>query len=246
MASRGLVRGRVVRGPLKKVVAAKVGLATGLLTGAAILAPSPAAAVPQNCLNNPAYGCYARGTFHDGSAWGGDYVQLQVAGISASSGAYLNEEMWTTTNNGTSYWSEIGYTYDQPLCSDKDLTWFYFSTSPSGDRWSCFGSTSIGSWHQLEVQEDVPSQWYIYLDGVEEAIDSGTSGWNYDDYTGLEYHDAGHTSVSGNAYFSYNEVRSTSCCSWYYWNQGGTNVDYPGTYDWKWTATNPWIHGYDY
>lgn len=232
---------------LRHFLVALVGAATGLMAGAAVFVPSlPVSAAGSNCLNDYEYGCYARGTFDDTTAWGGGYVQVEVAGLSASGNAYLNEELWTTTNGGTSYWAEIGYSYNQPYCRGTGLRWFLYYENLSTFHGECFGSSpSTGTWHQLEIQEDASSKWYIYLDGNEEAIDSGTSGWNYYDYAGLEFHDAGYTSVSGNANFSYNEVRSTSCCSWYYWDQGGSDVDYPNTYNWIWTETNPWIHGYD-
>lgn len=225
-----------------------VGAVIGLVVGAGVFVPSlPAKALADTCLNDYQLGCYARGTFDDGSAWGGGYVQVEVVALSASENAYLNEELWTTTNDGTNYWAEIGYSYNQPYCRGTGLRWFLYYQNPSASHGECFGSSpSTGTWHQLEIQEDTSSKWYIYLDDNEEAIDSGTSGWNDQDYAGLEYHDAGYTSISGDAYFSYNEVRSTSCCSWYYWDQGATEAEYPDTYSWIWTATDPWIHGYDY
>lgn len=220
----------------------------GVFVGTGFLPPLPVASGgAQTCLNDATIGCYARGTFDDGSTWGGGYVQVQVATLSVtSSSAYLNEELWTTTNASTSSWAEIGYSYNQAMCRGDALRWFYFYKNPSGTSGRCFGSSpSVGTTHDLEIQEDTSSEWYIYLDGAEEALDSGTSGWNRTDYTGLEYHDGSYNHVNSNAYFSYNEVRDKTCCTWSYWNQGGTQQTYSTLFSWAWTETNPWIHGYD-
>lgn len=227
-----------------RAVAIVLGAVAGIVIGSVGFTPGTASASGSNCLNDASYACYARGTFNNDSQWGGGYVQVEVTGLSASSNAYLNEEMWTTTNgNSLSYWAEIGYSDNNPYCRGE-FRWFYYYQNPNASNHACFGSTpSSGTWHQLEVQEDTSTSWYIYLDGNEISIDSGTSGWNYNDFTGLEYHDAGNTSMSGTAYFSYNEVRSTGCCTWYYWPSGGSEVNYPTVYNWTWTQD--WIHGYD-
>lgn len=90
---------------------------------ARLLSSSPN--VGDTCLNDSAFACYARGTFYDGDAWGGGYVQTQVVGLSATSTAYLNEELWVTTSgNSTSTWVEIGYSDNNPFCPGG-LRWFW-------------------------------------------------------------------------------------------------------------------------
>lgn len=230
-------------------IAIGLGIVSGLVVAVGPLANTgPASAITTTCLNSNKFSCYARGTFNDGSQWGGGYVQVQVATISSSSSsAYLNEEMWVSTNTGTSDWAEIGYSYNQPFCSGKALHWFFYYKNPSTTHGACFGSTpSVGTYHTLEVQENTSNTWYIYLDGSKITIDTGTSsGWSRTVRTGLEYRDASYDHVSSKAYFSYNEVRNKTCCTWSYWNQGGSQATYPSLFSWTWTSTNPWIHGYD-
>jgi Arc/MetJ family transcription regulator len=51
--------------------------------------------------------------------------------------------------------------------------------------------------------------------------------------------------VSAHATFDYQEVRTTACCSWSYWSNGATTAKYPSSFNWVWTTTNPWKHGYN-
>lgn len=232
-----------------RILAIGLGVDSGVVVTLGPLATTgPASAITTTCLNSNKTSCYARGKFNDGSQWGGGYVQVEIATISSSSSiAYLNEELWVSTNTGTSDWVEIGYSYNQSFCPGKALRWFLFYKNPSTTHGACFGSTpSIGTSHTLEVQENTANTWYIYLDGSKITIDTGTgSGWNRTDRTGLEYRDASYDRLSGNAYFSYNEMRNKTCCRWSYWDQGGAQATYPSLFGWTWTSTNPWIHGYD-
>lgn len=237
---------------MRTLISRWITVALGIMTGIALagmVVPSTVSASPNltgSCLNDAAYACYARGTFNDGSTWGGGYVQTQVVNLTASGSAYLNEEMWVGTNgNSYSYWAEVGYSDNNPYCPGS-FSWFYYYQNPSSSFGTCFGSTpSAGTWHQLEVQEVNNSTYDIYLDNTQVGTDTGAGEWTYNVETGLEYHDAQGTSFSGDAYYSYNEVRSTSCCSWSYWPEGGQEIEYPSTYNWQWTQTNPWIHAYN-
>jgi hypothetical protein len=230
---------------LRAAVAA-LGVIVGLVVANIGFSPGISSAVGSTCWNSTLV-CYARGTFNDGSAWGGGYVETEVANMSATESSWINQELWVTTNgNSNAYWAEIGYSANQPYCPGNVLRWFLYYQNPNNSYHECFGvSPSVGSWHQLEIQEDTSSQWYIYLDGKTIAIDTGTSGWNYNDYSGLEYHYGTYTNMYTNGYYSYNEVRGTGCCDWYSWDEGGTEAEYPTDYNWIWTSTDPWIHGYD-
>jgi hypothetical protein len=238
MAQRGRLGGLALVGLLL--------LATGMAvtSGATVAIASPN--VQQTCLNNINYPCYARGTFYNGYAYGGAFVYVDVQSMSASGNPYLNETLWACTNSSAcSYWAEIGYTRHSPLCRGQ-FRWYYTYVNPSaGVVQTCFGSTpSVGTSYSLEAQEVYSDQYDIYLNGSLVTTDVGTTGWTYYAYTGLEWHLLP-SSLGGNAYFSAQQVRSTGCCSWYYWPAGGTNVSYPQYYNWGWTSTNPWDNGFD-
>lgn len=220
-----------------------VGWLAGAVPGAAVAATP---AVTQTCLNNIDYPCYARGSFYNGDAYGGAYVDAKVQSLSASGNPYLNETLWACTNSSAcSYWAEIGYTDNSPLCRGS-FRWYYTTVNPDTTKQACFGSTpSVGSYYPLEVQEEYSDQYDVYLDGSLVTTDVGTSGWVYYAYTGLEWHLLP-SSVGGDAVFSAQELRSTGCCSWSYWPAGGSNVSYSQYYNWAWTSTNPWDNGYDY
>ena len=239
-----------------------LGLAVGFTVGNAV---RPAAAAVPSCSSGET--CWARGDFSPTSATGGAYVQTTVVGLTATSGKsgdYLNQELWEDTSGGNvssgSDWVEVGYSYDTGACgSTSGLKWFVdqvendVQVATDCNPVPTAPTPTVGSTHQLEIQETSGSTWGVYLDGV--LVDSYTqpSGWSYGSSTGLEYHDAPpYNGFSGDATYSYQEFRSTACCTWSYWptatstngsSYGGT--DGASIYDWLWTSTNPYDHGYN-
>lgn len=196
-----------------------------------------------DCFNTSGIPCYARGTFHNGDGYGGGYVQVEGEDTTASGNAWVNETLWVTTN-GTSenYWGEIGYSDNNLLCRGA-RRWYITYVNPSSQAQKCIsGSVTAGTWYQLEVQQTSSSAYGIYLNNNLVENDKGAAESSYYAYAGSEYH---LTPVATNkdVYFSYNEVRAKSCCSWSYWPTGGSNVSYSSDLNWHWTTD--WIHGYD-
>lgn len=207
--------------------------------------------VPSVQATNGGYSGHAAGYFDNGDSWGGGYVQTEVANLSADGNSYANEELWVGGIGKVSdSYSEVGYSSNQPDCG-TGLSWFWDDDNDgSPSRIYCGTSTPVvGTWHQLEVQQTLANTWTVYIDGYAESptFTMSTGDYNTNAEAGLEYHYSDGVSLTGDAYFSYNEVRSTSCCTWEYWPAGSPTteqVDFPSVFNWTWTQD--YIHGYDY
>lgn len=210
---------------------------------ALLLVPGIAQASPPG-----GYTGHAAGYFDNGASWGGGYVQTEIANLTAGgSGVYANEELWVANIGGNSNsWVEVGYSANQPDCNYQGLEWFWDEENNGTPGPVYCGATNltVGTWHELEVQQVSGDTWAAYIDEAE-VTPTFTMGASYNQLAqaGLEYHNSDGIQLTGDAYFSYNEVRQPSSTSWEYWPSGGTLEENPGVFDWTWTQD--YIHGYD-
>ena len=241
--ARAILRGCRRRSFIHHVIPVGTLLASVILIGVPAANAQVDAPSLNTCFNTSGIPCYARGSFHDGNAKGGGFVETKVTGTSASGSSWLNQTLWVTTNGNTeSDWGEIGYTDNNPLCRGK-RSWYYTYVNPSSQVQACTsGSVTKGDWYDLEVQQTTSNAYGIYLNNALVATDSGASGSSYYDYAGSEYH-LDTVNTNGDAYFEYNEVRNVACCTWAYWPSGGSNVSYSSDINWHWKTD--WTYGYD-
>ena len=184
---------------------------------------------------------------NNGSSWGGGYVQTEIANLSANGpGNYANEEIWVSSIGGYwNSWVEVGYSANQPNCY-QGLEWFWDEEDEgTAGRVYC-GATNptVGTWHELEAQQVSGDTWAVYIDEAEVSPTfTMNASYNQSAATGLEYHNSDSITLTGDAYFSYNELRQPSTSSWEYWPSGTTIAQYPNVFNWYWTTD--YIHGYD-
>ena len=95
------------------------------------------------------------------------------------------------------------------------------------------------------MQQVSGDTWAAYIDEAEVSPTfTMNASYNQSAATGLEYYNSDTITLTGNAYFSYNEVRQPSTSSWEYWPSGTKVITWPGVFDWYWSQD--YIHGYDY
>ena len=172
-----------------------------------------------------------------GSSWGGGYVQMYIQAMytpDCYSGGHINNTDWVFTNNGTSYWTEVGYTFGyHGACS---LT-YYWARDNAVDGYADYSLNRIdatGTLHQFEGQEVYNGEYDVYIDGGKVGSDVHGYPWTIEVDTGLEYTSSSSSLVNPVTYL-YQQNRTQACCTWNYWSRGYT-YNYGSPHSWTWNA----------
>lgn len=199
------------------------------------------------------YTGYAAAQITSGGPWGGGYVQTQVVNLTDSySGSYANEELWVIgMGNSTTNYLEVGYTTNNIGCDyNSSLEWFTDKVYQGVEDYTLCGnaptSLTVGTYYLLEIQQTATDTWDAYINNdLYYEYQDMPGNQNTEVQVGLEYHESLYVSFTGQANFAGNEVRATTCCTWYYWPSGSI-LAYPTTSPpFTWTWTQDWTNGYN-
>ncbi len=183
---------------------------------------------------------YAYGYIASGGPYGGGYVQIVIRDMTAADWAtngHINNTIWVTTDSVDYLWAEVGYT--RGFHGVNAFTYYWARNNSSGysdGKLDQIGT--VGTAHEFEVQQVFNGEYDMYIDNVKVADDTGAYPWTVEVDTGLEYTSPS-SSLSATVNHDWQQVRTTTCCSWNLWTTGSRVNTYTHTYTW----TTNWYHG---